>query len=85
MADQDNTVQSAFGTVTSTTTAVMTALDNVVSGNEDAVSAIRSTVQASSSNSNSTKAKATKGNSNKASTTKSRPSTAMSGKGGGGR
>lgn len=83
MTDQDNTVQSAFGTVTSTTAAVMTALDNVVSGNEDAVSAIRSTVQASSSNSNS--AKAAKGNSNKSSTTKSRPSTAMSGKGGGGR
>ena len=82
MADQD-TVQSAFGTVTSTTSAVMTGLDNMVSGNEDAVSAIRSQVQASSSNSNS--AKATTGNGNKASTTKSRPSTAMSGKGGGGR
>lgn len=76
MADQDNKVQSAFGTVTSTTTAVMTALDNVVSGNEDAVSAIRSQVQASSSNSNNAKA---------TTTTKSRPSTAMSGKGGGGR
>lgn len=76
MADQDSTVQSAFGTVTSTNAAVMTALDNVVSGNEDAVSAIRSQVQASSSNSNNAKS-ATK--------TKARPSTAMSGKGGGGR
>ena len=77
MADQDNnTVQSAFGTVTSTTSAVMTGLDNVVTANEDAVSAIRSQVQASSSNSNNAKA---------TTTTKSRPSTAMSGKGGSGR
>lgn len=76
MTDQDNKVQSVFGTVTNTTAAVMTGLENVVTANEDAVSAIRSQVQASSSNSNN--AKATTTNSN----TKSRPSTAMSGKGG---
>lgn len=78
MADQDNKVQSVFGTVTNTTAAVMTGLENVVTANEDAVSAIRSQVQASSSNSNNAKATTTNSNTN----TKSRPSTAMSGKGG---